>query len=152
MGKGPVYTEQEQQELETLAAQGGSPSALAKNFISKFSSDRSPAAITQKIRKMMLELAESSGKKRSAKKREMTPASAEGFRRGPGRPPKKKTTVANGHRGGNGNDNGHVNGHANVEAVHAVGAATTDVVLLLPNGMKLVGSKKLVAEVLQSGL
>lgn len=148
MAKGPSYTGEEQKLLNKLAKKGGSPTVLAAEFQSVHGHMRSLPALVQKIRKMILDLngsapsEASTGKKRgrpakvnAAPLSDVPPAPAAGKKLG--RPRKapgaasSPLTVA----GGNGAGNGHTNGNG--------GDVTVDL-----GGLKLVGSKKRVAETL----
>jgi hypothetical protein len=154
MAKGPAYTDEEQRVLEKLAKKGGSPTVLAKEFLSTLAgNDRPETALVQKIRKMILDLKVQADPAAAPAPRKRTPKvnaaplsdvppaptpgptlTSNGKRKG--RPPKVKpvaeSQVANGHTNGNTNGNGN-----------------TDVITVDLGGLTLVGTKKRVGEALQ---
>lgn len=156
MAKGPTYNNEEQDLLEKLAKRGGSPTVLAKEFMSTLpANDRSETALVQKIRKMIIELKpagsapakKSRAPKVNAAPMSDAPAAAAPAAEGSTRVRKPASfihtaneslpapTPSNGNGGnGNGNGNGH-NGH--------------DVITVDLGGLKLIGSKKRVGEALQ---
>lgn len=146
MSKGPVYTEEEQKLLETLAKQGGSPSALARAFVDELDSARPATAITQKLRKIMLAAPGKATPPERTRLKKAAVARSAGIvaatlpkRRG--RPPKQPgTPVAVATVYTNGHTNGHTNEHKSQSA---------EVVVTLESGLKLVGSKQAVAAALQ---
>lgn len=157
MAKGPTYNNEEQDLLEKLAKRGGSPTVLAKEFLSTLpGNDRSETALVQKIRKMIIELKPAGSvpaKKQRAPKVNAAPMSDAPAAASPVVTPMSEgsarvrkpasfihtakeslpaPTPSNGN--GNGNGNGH-NGH--------------DVITVDLGGLKLIGSKKRVGEALQ---
>lgn len=139
--KGPTYTPEEILFLDKLARKGGSPAALVQEFHDAFGEDRTKQALTQKIRKLMLEV------------------NPHAPPRPRGRPPKDPAKIAAAARGGsapfrqgrpvakaqpvravaevNGNGNGH--GYKPVSGEEI----TIDL-----GGLKLVGTRRRVAETL----
>lgn len=152
MAKGPTYNNEEQDLLEKLAKRGGSPTVLAKEFLSTLpGNDRSETALVQKIRKMIIELKPAGSvpaKKTRAPKVNAAPMSdapaaaapqvvaADGSTRV--RKPASFIPTANADlpapvAAHNGNGNGH----------------GPDVITVDLGGLKLIGSKKRVGEALQ---
>lgn len=135
MAKGPSYTDEEQKLLDRLAKKGGSPTVLAKEFMTTLQTDRAETALVQKIRKMILEIkmAEDPASVPPPKKRgPRVNAVALLDQTAPvkkGRPSRAKAANGNGHGAGN--------GHANETISVDLG------------GLTLIGSRKRVGEALQ---
>lgn len=157
MAKGPTYNNEEQDLLEKLAKRGGSPTVLAKEFLSTLpGNDRSETALVQKIRKMIIDLKPAGSVPAKRTRAPRAPqvnaapmsdapaaspqvAAADGSTRV--RKPASFIPTVNGNlpapvtaHNGNGNGNGS-NGH--------------DVITVDLGGLKLIGSKKRVGEALQ---
>lgn len=150
MAKGPSYTDEEQRLLDKLAKKGGSPTVLAKEFLSAMpSADRSETALVQKIRKMILEIKMKSDpssvpapKKRAPKVNasslsDVPPAAVATAAAGSKRVRKPSTFVPT--VNGNGEAPVPTNGHN----------GNGEVISVDLGGLTLIGSKKRVGEALQ---
>lgn len=122
--RGPTYTDEEKTLLSALAKDDTlTLPQRVERFFEKIPSDRSPDAVSQKLRKMRADVEAMRASKKVARKK--APAAAKSAKPAPepaavAAPPAKRPSVRRGapprvaastHGHTNGNGNGHTNGH-----------------------------------------